>query len=79
MKANKRILTKIGRKIKLQRKLKDYTQEDVAHMANLGLAYYGRIERGEQNMSISCFLEVQKALEVEATALLPSLEELKEE
>ncbi len=70
-------LVKIGKKIREMRKLKGFSQEDFAAEAQLGRTYYGRVERGEQNISIQNLIKIAFTLQVELTELLPSLRQLK--
>ncbi len=70
-------LVKIGKRIRDLRKAKKFSQEDLAAEAQLGRAYYGRIERGEQNLSIQTLIRIALTLQVELGKLLPSLRELK--
>lgn len=70
-------LVKIGKKIKEMRKLKGYSQEGFAAKAGLGRTYYGRIERGEQNVSIQNLIQIALTLGVEVGELIPNLRSLK--
>ncbi len=70
-------LIKIGKKIREMRKQKGFSQEDFAAEAQLGRTYYGRIERGEQNISIQNLIRIALALQVEMCELLPPLRQLK--
>ncbi len=69
-------LVKIGKKIREIRKAKGYSQENFAAQAQLGRTYMGRIERGEQNMSIQTLIQIAVTLQVEISELTPSLNEL---
>jgi transcriptional regulator with XRE-family HTH domain len=70
-------LIKIGEKIRNLRQSKGFSQEDFAAQAQLGRTYMGRIERGEQNLSIQNLIQIAITLRVEPKELLPSLRELK--
>jgi transcriptional regulator with XRE-family HTH domain len=70
-------LIKIGKRIRELRKSKKYSQEELAAEAQLGRAYYGRIERCEQNLSIQTLIRIALTLQVELYKLLPNLRELK--
>jgi transcriptional regulator with XRE-family HTH domain len=70
-------LVKIGKKIREMRKLKKFSQEGFASEAQLGRTYYGRIERGEQNISIQNLIRIALTLQVEVGKLIPPLRELK--
>lgn len=43
------ISQKIGRKLRLAREKKNFTQEEVANRAKIHVSTLGRIERGESN------------------------------
>ncbi len=70
-------LVKIGKKIRELRKLKGFSQEDFAAEAQLGRTYFGRLERGEQNISIQNLIKIALTLRVEIAELLPPLKQLK--
>jgi transcriptional regulator with XRE-family HTH domain len=70
-------LVKIGKKIRDARKAKGFSQEDFAAGAKLGRTYMGRIERGEQNISIQNLITIALTLKIEIGDLIPSLRELK--
>ena len=59
------------------KKLKGFSQEDFAAEAQLGRTYMGRIERGEQNLSIQNLIQIAFTLQVEVGELIPPLRELK--
>ena len=70
-------LIKIGKKIREMRKLNSFSQEGFAAEAGLGRTYYGRVERGEQNISIQNLIQIALTLQVELSDLLPPLKQLK--
>ena len=67
----------IGNKIRKLRLKRKFSQEDLAHDASLGRGYYGRVERGEQNISIQNLIKIAIILRIEPAKLLPPLRELK--
>ena len=69
-------LIKIGANIARLRKEHGVSQEKLAHLAILGRTYVGRIERGEQNVSIQNLIQIAFALDQEVSELIPLLEEL---
>ena len=73
---NLAVISKIIRKT---RKLQGLSQEEIALRAGLGLSYYGRVERGQQNLSILNLIRIAFALEVELYELLPRLKSLQKE
>ena len=70
-------LVKIGKKIREARKAKGLSQEDFAAEAGLGRTYMGRIERGEQNVSIQNLIRIAITLRVEVNELVPPIKQLK--
>ncbi len=70
-------LVKIGEKIRRLRIKRKFSQEALAHEAQLGRGYYGRIERGQQNLSIQNLIKIAMILTVDPGKLLPPLRELK--
>ena len=62
----------IGAKIMYFRKMKKYTQEELAFRASISASYLSRIERGvyEKGLPISTLMKIAKALEVELSAIL---------
>jgi len=71
-------LIKIGKLIREARKAKGYSQEAFAAEAGLGRTYMGRVERGEQNISIQNIIRIAMTLKVEIATILPKLRELKQ-
>lgn len=70
-------LVKIGKKIREMRETKGFSQEDFAARADLARTYYGRIERGEQNVSVQNLIRIALVLRVEMGELFPPLNSLK--
>ena len=70
-------LVKIGKRIRVLRKAKGFSQEDFAAAAQLGRSYAGRIERGEQNISMQNLIQIALTLKVEVSEFFPPLRELK--
>jgi transcriptional regulator with XRE-family HTH domain len=70
-------LIKIGKRIRALRKARGYSQEDFAAAAQLGRSYAGRVERGEQNISMQSLIQIALTLKVEIGELFPPLRELK--
>lgn len=61
----------IGAKIAYFRKLKKYTQEELAFRSNISTSYLSRIERGVYNkgVPISTLMQIAKALEIDIKML----------
>lgn len=70
-------LVKIGKRIRALRKAQGFSQEDFAAVAELGRSYMGRVERGEQNISMQSLIQIALTLKVEIGTLFPPLKELK--
>lgn len=69
-------LVKIGKRIREARKRKGYSQEAFAAEAQLGRTYMGRVERGEQNISIQNLIQIALTLKIEVGDLIPSIKQL---
>ncbi|KTC65127.1 Regulatory protein munI (plasmid) [Legionella adelaidensis] len=78
MKEKHHNLVKIGSKIRELRLAKGYSQEGIADAAGMGRTYMGRVERGEQNISIQNLIQIAFALNVEVEALIPKITDLKD-
>lgn len=64
-------LAGIGRKIRSAREAAGLSQEDAAMEADLDRAYYGRIERGQVNVSALNLLKIAKVLKVDVGDFFP--------
>lgn len=69
-------LVKIGKLIREARKAQGYSQEAFAAEAGLGRTYMGRVERGEQNISIQNLIQIALTLDLNLNNLLPPISEL---
>ena len=67
---NKGLVKAIGEKIRSLRIQKGISQEELANEAEVPLSQIGRIERGENNPTISTLFVIAKALEVELKVLV---------
>ncbi|MCW5588081.1 MAG: helix-turn-helix transcriptional regulator [Legionellales bacterium] len=67
----------IGKNIRTLRKAAGFSQENFAIHIDMGRSFYGRIERGEQNISVLNLIKIALALDVEIAQILPTLSELK--
>jgi transcriptional regulator with XRE-family HTH domain len=70
-------LVKIGKLIREARKARGYSQEAFAAEGGLGRTYMGRVERGEQNISIQNLFKIAITLSIEPCNLIPKLNEIK--
>ncbi|HDR8084505.1 TPA: helix-turn-helix transcriptional regulator [Bacillus cereus] len=54
----------IGLQIRILRKNKNLSQEELAFKANLHPTYIGQVERGEKNLTVSSLNMITKALDI---------------
>lgn len=59
-----KIAQKAGKKIRIARKKRKLTQEELAERARIHVSTLGRIERGESNPPIHTVSKIAKALKV---------------
>jgi transcriptional regulator with XRE-family HTH domain len=59
----------VGNKIRIFRKKKGWTQEQLAFEADLHRAYIGQIERGEKNIGLQNLEKISKALNIDVKKL----------
>ena len=62
-------LTKLGLRIRQQRKQLGLTQEDLAHKAAIDRSYIGGVERGERNMTFKVLCSICDALDCDVATL----------
>lgn len=63
-------LTKqVGERIRYMRKLRDWTQEQLAERAGLQHSYIGGVERGDRNISLETLEKIIIALDVDPMEL----------
>ena len=62
MNSKQEILVKFGEKVREIRKNKGYSQEELAHKADLHRTYIGMIERAEKNITLLNIQKIAKAL-----------------
>jgi len=67
---NKKLVTAIGKRIRALREEQELSQEDLANEADVPLSQIGRIERGENNPTISTLYVIAKALKVDLKVLV---------
>jgi len=68
-------LIKLGNQIRDIRASKGFSQEGLAAAATLGRTYMGRVERGEQNISIQNLIKIAFVLNIDVGKLIPPLNE----
>ncbi len=64
MNIDSEILKIFGERVRQLRKVKDISQEELAHRANLHRTYIGMIERAEKNITLLNIEKIANALEV---------------
>lgn len=64
------ILQIFGNNVREIRKLKGFSQEELAYRADLHRTYIGMIERAEKNITLINIEKIAKALEIEIYKLL---------
>ncbi|ELR69299.1 hypothetical protein C900_05183 [Fulvivirga imtechensis AK7] len=70
---DKEILEKFGTNLKVIRKEKGLTQEELAFRSGLALSQIARIETGRLNSSICTLITIAKALQIEPGELLKAM------
>lgn len=60
----KKILKKIGLNFRVERIKRGLSQERFAEIANVHTNYIGKVERGEQNLTIKKLVELTNVLEI---------------
>jgi len=63
------VYKQIGKNIKKYRKLKGYTQQELADRINMGLNFTGKIEVAFRHPSISTLVLIANALDIELMSL----------
>ena len=63
---NKDFLKKFGINLKIQRIKKGYTQEKFAEVVNMHEKHIGKIETGNQNITLKTINRLAEALEIDA-------------
>jgi transcriptional regulator with XRE-family HTH domain len=66
------LLHALGRRVRALREARGWSQEDLARKSDRHFTYIGRIERGEQNVTVEVLLEIAGGLETTLQELLAS-------
>ncbi|CDE61001.1 restriction-modification system control element Bcll [Fusobacterium sp. CAG:439] len=66
----KNVLRKIGLNFRVERTKKRLSQEQFAELANVHTNYIGKVERGEQNLTVRKIVELTNALELTVDKIL---------
>lgn len=66
----KEVLKKIGMNFRVERIQRRLSQEKFAELANVHTNYIGKIERGEQNLTIKKIVEIANLLDLPLNKIL---------
>lgn len=66
---NKEILVRFGKNVRILRKRRNFSQEDLSFKADLHRTYIGMIERAEKNITLINIEKIAKALNVDIKEL----------
>jgi len=66
-------LTQLGQKIRASREAAGYSQEGLAAAAGLSRAYFGRLERGRENLSVLTLEKVAAVLDLPLSAFFEGI------
>lgn len=65
----------LGKRIRMQRKVRRISQDALALACNIDRSYMGRIERGEVNITVEKLYRIASVLTCDPASLLPHHEE----
>lgn len=65
------IVRDFGFRVRSLREAAGYSQESFAEMAGFGRSFYGRIERGEANVTLQVVARIASALDIPIAKLFP--------
>jgi transcriptional regulator with XRE-family HTH domain len=66
-------LKQVGLTIRHLREERGFTQEGFAHFAQIARTFYGRVERGEQNLELKTLFHLAEHLKVHPAELLKDI------
>ena len=66
----KLVLKQIGLKFRLERVKRRLSQEKFAELANVHTNYIGKVERGEQNLTIKKLVELVNSLDIQLNNII---------
>lgn len=64
------VLKKIGLNFRVERTKRSLSQEKFAEIANVHTNYIGKVERGEQNLTIRKIVDLANSLDIPVTKIL---------
>jgi transcriptional regulator with XRE-family HTH domain len=79
MEQRDKLLAAVGQRIRELREGKGFSQEGFSLEVNLHRNYYGRVERGEQNLSILNLMKIAVILDVDLGELLPKTNQIRKD
>ncbi len=66
----KDVLKQIGLKFRVERTKRMLSQEKFAELANVHTNYIGKVERGEQNLTVKKIVDLANSLEIPVKSVL---------
>jgi transcriptional regulator with XRE-family HTH domain len=66
-----KLLREFGRRVRVARKARDWTQEELAGEVGVDRTYIGGVERGERNLGLLNVNRIAVALNVDFDGLVP--------
>ncbi len=66
----KDVLKQIGLKFRVERTKRMLSQEKFAELANVHTNYIGKVERGEQNLTVKKIVDLANSLEIPVKSIL---------
>lgn len=66
----RKVLKKIGLSFRVERTKQRLSQEKFAEIADVHMNYIGKIERGEQNLTIKKIVDLTNALDIPVNKIL---------
>lgn len=73
MEPNSDTLIKFGKNVRELRKIKGFSQEELAHRAGLHRTYIGMIERAEKNITLLNINKLANAFDVQLKVLFENI------
>lgn len=67
------VLLELGKRIRYRRKSFGWSQEELAHVADIDRSYVGGVERGERNLTFTVLCRLCEALGCDVAALTDEL------
>lgn len=67
------VLKTLGLHIRQRRKHLGWTQEELAHYANIDRSYIGGVERGQRNLTFSMLCKIATTLKVDVAELTQNI------